>query len=80
MTQAANDYANALLDRLADAGSDDEIVAICKETEAAVKKLKTVHPPRFHHIVNFVQLRRKDFARKDRRKREQENKKQQELW
>ena len=76
MSEKANDYANALLDRLANAGSDDEIVAICKETEAAVKKLQTVHVERFHHIVNFVKLRRLDF----KRARDKENQQQQEMW
>lgn len=61
----ANEYANALIDRLANAGSDGEIVAICKETEKAVTKLQTVHIARFHHIVNLVQLRRRDFERAD---------------
>ena len=72
----ANDYAAALIDRLAKASTDDEIVMICKETEAAVKKLQTVHPARFHHVVNLVQLRRKEFARA----KQKQNRKQEELW
>lgn len=75
-SERANTYANGLLDRLAGAGSDGEIVSICKETERAVAKLQTVHPARFHHIVNLVQLRRKEFARANLR----ENRKQEELW
>lgn len=77
MTQTrANTYANDLIDRLASAATDDEIVAICEETESAVKKLQTVAPARFHHVVNLVQLRRKDFARA----KAKQNRKQEELW
>ena len=70
--QKANDYANALIDRLASAGSDDEIVAICKEIEKAVTKLQTVHVARFHHIVNFVKLSRMDFKRAENKKNQQQ--------
>ena len=72
----ANTYADALIDRLRNAGSDAEIVAICKETEKAVKRLQDIKSPRFHHIVNLVQLRRKDFARAKHKAQQA----QQELW
>ena len=74
--RAANEYANALLDRITNAGSDAEIVAICKETEKAVMRLKDIGSPRFHHVVNWVQLRRAEFKRQE----EQENQEQQDMF
>lgn len=72
----ANEYANALLDRLTNAGSDSEIVAICKETEKAVIRLQEIGSPRFYHIVNLVKLRRARFARA----KQQENQAQQDMF
>jgi hypothetical protein len=70
----ANDYANGLIDRIANAGSDAEIVAICKETEKAVMRLKDIGSPRFHHIVNWVHLRRARFkAEQERHHQEQQD-------
>jgi hypothetical protein len=76
ITEAANAYANDLLDRLATCQTDAEVVALCQETEKAVMKLQTVNPARFHHVVNLVQLRRADFARAHKK----ETKKQTEMW
>jgi hypothetical protein len=71
---AANAYANVLIDRITNAGSDAEIVAICKETEKAVMRLKDIGSPRFYHIVNWVQLRRARFkAEAERHHREQQD-------
>jgi DNA modification methylase len=58
----ANDYAAGLLERLTAAETDDDIVAICKDTQKAVMRLQEIGSPRFHHIVNFVSLRRIDGA------------------
>lgn len=72
----ANEYANALLDRLTKAGSDGEIVAICKETEKGVMRLQEIGSPRFHHIVNWVKYRRLRFAQV----RQQQNQAQQDMF
>lgn len=76
ITEASNTYANDLIDRLAACQSDEQVVAICQETEKAVMKLQAVNKPRFHHVVNFVQLRRADFARAH----DKETKEQMEMW
>lgn len=79
----ANDYANALLDRLTEAGSDEDIVAICKETEKGVMRLQEIGSPRFHHIVNWVKYRRLRFARQKEaaaREREKQNQAQQDMF
>jgi len=68
----ANDYANALLERITNAGSDAEIVAICKETEKAVMRLKDIGSPRFHHIVNWVKMRRLQLTQKAQRENEEQ--------
>ena len=76
ITEASNTYANDLIDRLAACRDDAEVVALCQETEKAVMKLQTVNPSRFHHVVNFVQLKRADFTRAEKKR----NQEQQELW
>lgn len=75
-TRKAYDYSIGLVARLRDAQSDDEVVAICQETEKAVMRLQEIGHPGFHHVVNFVQLRRREFARA----KEQETKQQMDLW
>ena len=75
-TRKAYDYSIGLVARLRDAKTDAEIVAICKETEKAVMRLREIGHPGFHHVVNFVQLRRREFERA----KEKENKVQQDLW
>lgn len=79
-TRKAYDYSIGLVARLRDAQSDDEIVAICQETEKAVMRLREIGHPGFHHVVNFVQLRRRDFAREKEQAKEKENKQQMDLW
>lgn len=72
----SNEYASGLIDRIAACQTDDEIVTLSKQSEKAVMRLKDVNPARFHHVVNLIQLMRRDFERA----RKAENKRQQEMW
>ena len=66
MTAEANTFASGLIDLIASAKTDAEVVTLCKKYEAQVKQLKADGSARFHHILNIVQLRRKDLKRNQR--------------
>ena len=58
-----NTFANDLTQQIWNAGTDAAVVALCKKYEAQVNRLETVARPRYLHIVNAVQFKRREFAR-----------------
>lgn len=64
MTQEAraNDFANALCEKICAARSDAEVVALCQKYEAKVMRLKEVAPVRFLHVQNAALMMRRRFS------------------
>lgn len=60
-TAQINNFANGLVDKIWAATSDRDVVALCQKYEAQVVRLKQVARPRYLHIVNAVQFKRKEL-------------------